>query len=300
VAALGYRETINFSFVAEAWERDLAGNADPVRVLNPISSSLTVMRSTLLGSLLGVLALNLSRKATRVRIFEAGRVFLRDRSAPDGPGSVAGVRQPMRLAGLAYGPAEPPQWGRKERAVDFYDVKGDIEALCAPSELVFTPTQHPALHPGRSALIAIDGQAVGFVGELHPRWRQTHELPSAPILFELDVERLESRALPAYVPLPRQQSVWRDIAVIARESVTHAALKDAIAQVPGGLVRSVNLFDVYKPPKPVADIGPDERSLALRLEIRDDDSTLTDERIDNVVAQVLAALREHVGARLRR
>ena len=299
VAALGYRETINFSFVAEAWERDLAGNADPVRVLNPISSSLTVMRSTLLGSLLGVLQLNLSRKATRVRIFEAGRVFLRDPTAPDGPGSVAGVRQPMRLAGLAYGPAEPPQWGRKERAVDFFDVKGDIEALCAPSEVVFVPAQHPALHPGRSALIRIDGQAVGFVGELHPQWRQSHELPSAPILFELDVERLEGRALPSYVPLPRQQSVWRDIAVIAREAVTHAALKDAIAQVPGGLVRSVNLFDVYKPPKPMADIGPDERSLALRLEIRDDDATLTDERIDNVVAQVLAALREQVGARLR-
>ena len=121
----------------------------------------------------------------------------------------------------------------------------------------------------------------------------------APILFELDVESLERRALPRYAPLPRQQSAWRDIAVIADDAVSHAALMEAVASVPGGLVRSANLFDVYKPTKPATEIGAGERSLAIRLEFRDDDATLTDERIDNVVSQVLAALRERVGARLR-
>jgi phenylalanyl-tRNA synthetase beta chain len=299
VAALGYRETVNFSFVEDAWERDLAGNAEPIRVLNPISSSMTVMRSSLLGSLLGVLRLNLSRRATRARVFEVGRVFLRDATALDGPDGVAGVRQPLRLAGLAYGPSDPPQWGEKERPVDFFDIKGDVEALCAPAIATFVPASHPALHPGRSARVDLDGRTIGHVGELHPKWRQQFELPGAPVLFELDLVALQQRTLPSAVPLPRQQSVWRDIAVIANDSVTHATLKDAIASVAGGLVRGAQLFDLYKPAKPNADFAADERSLAIRLEIRDDETTLTDERIDNVVAEVLAALRERVGARLR-
>ena len=299
IAAIAYRETVNFSFVEEAWERDLAGNANPIRVLNPISSSMTVMRSSLLGSLLGVLRLNLSRRATRARVFEVGRVFIRDASATDGPDGVAGVRQPMRIAGLAYGPADPLQWGEKERPVDFFDVKGDVEALCAPAVATFAPASHPALHPGRSARVEIDGKAIGHIGELHPKWRQQFELPGAPVLFELDLPALQTRWLPSYVPLPRQQPVWRDLAVIAKDSVTHAELKFAIASVPGGLVRSANLFDLYKPAKSSADFAADERSLAIRLEIRDDETTLTDERIDNVVTEVLLALRERVGARLR-
>ena len=299
IAALGYRETISFSFVEERWERELAGNADPIRVLNPIASALSVMRSSLLGSLIAVLRLNLARKATRVRIFEAGRVFCRDAAAADGQASVAGLSQPMRLGGLAWGPAEPLQWSRPERAVDFYDVKGDLETLCASSPLVFVAAPHPALHPGRSARIELDGRAVGFVGELHPRWRLAYELPTAPILFEVDVAALGPVGLPAHHAIARHPAAWRDIAVIAGEAVTHDAVMQAIAGVPGGLVRSARLFDVYKPASPTGDIGPGERSLAIRLEILDDAATLTDERIDAVVADVLAALHDRLGLRLR-
>jgi phenylalanyl-tRNA synthetase beta chain len=299
IAALGYRETINFSFVEERWERELAGNPDPIRVLNPIASALSVMRSSLVGSLIGVLRLNLARKATRLRIFEAGRVFRRDAAAIDGQASVAGLSQPMRLGGLAWGPAEPLQWDRAERAVDFYDVKGDLETLCAPTRLAFVAAPHPALHPGRSARIELDGRAVGFVGELHPRWRLAYELPSAPILFEIDAAGLAAIGLPAHRPIARHPAAWRDIAVIAGEAVTHDAVMQAIAAVPGGLVRSARLFDVYKPARPTGDIGPGERSLAIRLEILDEAATLTDERIDGVVADVLAALRERLGLRLR-
>ncbi|MEP7056828.1 MAG: phenylalanine--tRNA ligase subunit beta, partial [Caldimonas sp.] len=242
---------------------------------------------------------NLARKATRVRVFEAGRVFRRDPAVIDGPDSVAGVDQPVRIAGLAYGMAEPLQWSAKERAVDFYDVKGDVEALCGPSAVAFVAAPHPALHPGRSARVEVGGHAVGFVGELHPEWRLAYELPSAPIVFELDVAGLQARELPVYAPLPRQQSAWRDIAVIACDAVTHEALMESIGAIPGGLVRSARLFDIYKPDKPVAEIGAGERSLAIRLEIRADDATLTDERIDVVVADVLAALRQRLGLRLR-
>jgi phenylalanyl-tRNA synthetase beta chain len=134
---------------------------------------------------------------------------------------------------------------------------------------------------------------------MHPQWRQAYELPSAPMLFEFDLDALLKRPLPSYEPVQRQQSAWRDIAVVAGESVTHDALMQAIAATGDSLVRSARLFDVYKPATPTADIGAGERSLAVRLEILDDASTLTDERIDAVVAEVLAALNQRLGVRLR-
>jgi phenylalanyl-tRNA synthetase beta chain len=299
LAALDYQETINFSFVEERWERDLAGNAQPIRVLNPIASPLSVMRSSLLGSLLAVLRSNLSRKASRVRVFEIGRVFSRDAAAADGERGVAGVTQPVRVAGLAHGSADEVQWSTKERAVDFFDVKGDIEALLSPSVARFVPDAHPAFHPGRSARIELDGQAIGFVGELHPQWRQAYELPVAPVLFELDADAVSKRQVPSFEPIPRQQSAWRDIAVIAGENVSHDALVDTAASADAKLVRSVKLFDVYKPTTASADMATAERSVALRLEIVDDTTTLTDERIEAVKAEVLNVLVSRLGVRLR-
>ncbi len=299
LAGCDYQETINFSFVEERWEHELAGNAEPIRVLNPIASPLAVMRSSLLGSLVNVLRVNLARKATRVRVFESGRVFMRAADATDGPLSVAGVHQPMRLAGLAYGSAEAVQWGTGERPVDFFDIKGDVEALLAPRRASFVPAEHPAMHPGRCARVELDGQAIGFVGELHPKWRQVYELPAAPLLFELDSAALQARDVPTFAPLPRQQSAWRDLSVIAGDSVTHDALMQAIAAAHTGLVRSARLFDIYKPAAATADIGAGERSLAVRLELLDDEATLTDPRIDGVVADVLQALKQRLGVRLR-
>ena len=183
LAAMDYQETIGFSFVEERWEHELAGNPDPIKVLNPIAAPLAVMRSSLIGSLVQVLRTNLARKAGRVRVFELGRVFSRDPGVPDGDLTVAGVHQPMRVAGLASGAAERLQWGRKEQAVDFYDLKGDIEALLDPRRPVFVADTHPALHPGRCARVEVDGRAIGHVGELHPKWRLAYELPQAPVLF---------------------------------------------------------------------------------------------------------------------
>ncbi len=299
LAALDYFESINFSFVEERWERELAGNADPIRVLNPIASPMSVMRSGLLGGLLQALRYNLARKATRVRLFEVGRVFMRDPQVPDGPLSVAGIHQPMRVAGLAYGSADAIQWGIKERSVDFFDVKGDVEALFAPAPVVFASATHPALHPGRCARIEVGGQPVGFIGELHPKWRQGYELPGAPVLFEIDLPAVLQRALPVLSAVSRQQSVWRDIAVIAKEAVTYASLLEAIQATPTTLVRSARLFDIYKPQVPTGDIAAGERSMAVRLELLDDTVTLTDERIDAVVAQVLDSLASRLGTRLR-
>ncbi len=299
LAGLDYQETISFSFVEERWETELAGNAAPIRVLNPIAAPLAVMRSSLVGSLVAVLRHNLTRKASRVRVFELGRVFQRDEAATDGPLSVAGLRQPMRVAGLAYGSADSPQWGERERGVDFFDVKGDVEALLAPRTVTFAPAAHPALHPGRSASVAVDGRMIGHIGELHPKWRQAYELPQAPVLFELELEAALDMPVPQFAPVSRQQSAFRDLALVLRDEVSHDALIDCLRADDTGLVRAARLFDLYKPATPSAGLQAGERSLAVRLELRDDEHTLTDERIDTAVNAAKARAERAFGARLR-
>lgn len=316
VAALGYQETINFSFVPEAWERELAGRTDPVRLLNPIASHLNVMRSSLLGSLVQVLKFNIDRRASRVRVFEIGRVFWRDASVGDSHTTVASFAQPQRLAALAWGTAAPLQWGQEARRVDFYDVKGDLEALLAPRVASFEPPAtssdaHPALHPGRSARVMLDGQCIGHIGELHPRWVQQWELGTAPVVFELDLPPLLARPIPAFAPLSRQQSVERDLALVVAEGVPFEAVRAAawtVAQssqdAAAVRLRNITLFDVFRPDASKAQqasggIAADEKSLAIRLALGSDAASPTDEQIDEAVAAIVQAIAQATGARLR-
>ena len=299
LAALDYQETINFSFVEERWEAELAGNADPIRVLNPIAAPLAVMRSSLVGSLVQVLRHNLARKTDRVRVFEIGRVSRRDPGQAAGSRSVAGVAQPLRIATLAYGAAEHTQWGSKERHVDFFDMKGDLEALLAPRAVRFAAAPHPAMHPGRSARVLLEGRDIGFAGELHPRWRQAYELPHAPVLFELDLDAVLDRVVPRFEPIPRHQPAWRDVALVVPEGASHDALVEALQADPAGYVRAATLFDVYKPAAASGDIRLGERSLAVRLELLDPETTWTDERIEAVKHAAIARAAQAVGARLR-
>lgn len=302
VADLGYQETINFSFVEAHWEAELAGNNDPIKLLNPIASQMSVMRSSLLGSLLQVLKFNIDRKATRVRVFEAGRVFMRDDKAQASLSTVKAIRQPMRLAGLAWGDSEDSRWDGKAHRADFFEVKGDVEALLAPRVATFEPVSHPALHPGRAARVLLDGREIGVVGELHPRWRQSWELPSAPVLFELDMDAVDERVVPAAQPVPKHQAVERDIAVVLAESVTHGALMKAIDAAPTqGLLQRAVLFDIYRPQPGAAGgaLAQGEKSMAVRLTFQSAGATLTDEQVDPAVRAVIDSLAQQLGARLR-
>lgn len=303
LAALGYQETINFSFVEESWEHGLAGNPSPIKLLNPIASQMSVMRSSLLGSLLQVLKFNQARKQHRVRVFELGRVFLRDASVHNTDTTVEGFYQPMRIAGLASGGADVLQWGRKERGVDFFDVKGDVEALLAPVQAEFVPGSHPAMHPGRCAQVLLNGKAVGFVGELHPKWRSTFDLVQAPVLFELDLDPVLHRTVPVFKAVAKFQPVQRDIAVVVADNVTHAGLMAAIWAAPtSGLLRDAQLFDVYRP-KFTNDVastgGAIDRSLAVRLTLNGAVATLTEEQIESVVKAVVDHLAASLDARQR-
>lgn len=307
LAALGYQETINFSFVEEKWEAELAGNTNPIKLLNPIASQLSVMRSSLIGSLVQVLKFNVDHKAPRVRVFELGRVFFKDDTVVDSDTTVKGFYQPMRVAGLAYGAASQQQWGVTDTKVDFYDIKGDVEALLAPLKPVFEAAEHPAMHPGRCARVVVNGKAVGFVGELHPKWRQGWDLAQAPVLFELELDAVLAREVPVFKPVAKHQAVERDIAVVVKESVSHADVMAAIASgVPGGILRNAVLFDVFRPKKLKAgeeaapgSLAPDEKSLAVRLTLGSEEASLTDVEIDAAMQGAIAALQTQVEARLR-
>jgi len=295
MADLGYHETINFSFVDASWEADLAGTPDPVRVLNPIASQMSVMRTTLLGGLLAAIRYNANRKLPRVRVFEVGRVFLRDVTVADGPLAVAGLRQPMRVAGAAWGPAMDEQWGVRARSVDFHDVKGDVESLLMPLSARFEAAVHPALHPGRSAKVLIGGEQAGWIGELHPRWQQSFGIPSPVVVFELDAAPVQMRGMPVLGAISKLPGLRRDLAVLVDDSIPAGALLDRLREGLPEIVEDVELFDVYRG----KGVENGKRSLAFRVLMQDTRRTLTDADADEVLTTALSLLEQSFGAKLR-
>ena len=314
LGAAGYQELVNYSFVEAQWERDFNGVDEPIRVLNPIAGQFSVMRTSLIGGLVAALKYNLNRKAGRVRVYELGKVFVRDAAAAEGPLAVRGVRQPARLAALAYGPVDDEQWGLTSRDVDFFDVKGDLEGMLPRDALRFEPAPHPALHPGRSARVVLAAEPIGWLGELHPRWQQKYELPRAPVLFELDVAPLLPVALPAASPVPKFPEVQRDVALWFDESVPLQAIYDAVGELAQadprlGCLRQFRLFDLYRPSvrasSKVEEVGANalltkEKSLAFRLLLQDTERTLAEAQAEAAVAAIVEGLGTRLNARLRR
>ena len=304
IAARGYQEVLNFGFIDADTEEKLAGNTNPIKVLNPIASQLSVMRSNLIGGLVQNLRQNLNRKASRVRLFEVGRVFNRNPEAQVGELSIAGYEQPIRVAGLAYGPALPEQWGTPSRSVDFFDVKGDLEALLAPLELKAKTFAHPALHPGRSAELTIKKRGkeitLGFVGELHPRLQQSYDLPGAPVVFEIDWAAIQDIGLPTISPISKFPAVTRDLAVVVDQSVSVAQLLDAMKAAKQLLVKQIDLFDEFKPTAGrMGGMAENEKSLAFRLTLSDESGTLQDAQIEPVISALLDAMSVKCKARIR-
>ena len=300
VANLDYQEVVNYSFVEAAWERDFSNNTDPIVVQNPIASQMSVMRSSLIASLVANARYNLNRKISRIRIFELAAVYLRNDTTEDGGLSVAGFHEPKRLSGLAYGAQADEQWGQATRQVDFFDVKADLEALFAPKKLRFSKVEHVALHPGRSAQIECDGVVVGVLGELHPALQQRYDLPLAPVVFEVSVAALQAVNVPAYQEISKFQAVTRDLAVVVNHAVAVQDVLDIFSQEQLAnplcrAVQSVVLFDEYRG----KGLEAHEKSLAFRCTLQDTQSTLQEEHIEAAVATLLSAAVNQCGARLR-
>jgi phenylalanyl-tRNA synthetase beta chain len=280
-----WQEIVTFSFVSSEIEHAIDSTRKPVKVLNPIAAQLDVMRTTLLPGSIETLRTNLNRKAARVRVFEIGRVFLHADT----------THQPIRIGGLAFGDAWPEQWGAKARAVDFFDVKGDLEALASPRAITTVAARYAWLHPGRSADVLLDGQAVGWLGELHPRLVRAFELPRAPIAFEIDAAALQKVPLPQGKTVSRQPIVRRDLAVIVDDGVPTREVIDALQAVRPPFVDTIRPFDVYRGPP----LSGGKKSLAILVLMQDTERTLTDAEIEGTMEALYRALKDRFGAERR-
>ncbi|WP_338763538.1 phenylalanine--tRNA ligase subunit beta [Massilia sp. METH4] len=301
LADLGYQEVVNMSFVEAQWEQDFNGNDNPIKLQNPIASQLSVMRSSLIGSLVANVRYNVNRKAPRVRVFEVGAVYKRDAAVQDGPLTVAGYDQPQRIGAIAYGPQADEQWGLPTRDADFFDVKADLEALFAPAHLRFAKLEHPALHPGRAASVSLDGKVIGFIGELHPRWLQKYDLPKAPVVFEVDAVALQQRAVPAYTEISKFPGTSRDLALVVPQAVAAQQLLDVFAAAVAAsdharIVQAIVLFDEYRG----VGLASDEKSLAFRFSLQDTQTTLQDEIVDALMGSLADAATQKLGAKVRK
>ncbi|MEZ0238253.1 MAG: phenylalanine--tRNA ligase subunit beta [Methylophilaceae bacterium] len=285
LVANDYQEVVTYSFVDESWERNLAGNTQAIPLRNPIASNMSVMRSTLWGGLLEALIYNINRKQERVRLFEVGACFAQD-------GEKYAHR--TKVAGLCYGNVIPDQWGEAGRKVDFYDIKADVEAL-ARGQARYIADVHPALHPGQSARIEVDGVPVGWLGGLHPKWQQQYQLSSSVVMFELDLEPLLQVGLPCFSEVAKFPPVRRDLAVVVDESVPAQALIDAMHEANVGVINEIALFDQYRG----KGVEQGKKSLAFLVVMQDTQKTLTDEDTDAAVARLLTAMAQKHGAVLR-
>ena len=284
MVARDYQETISYAFVDAETELNLCANTTPVTLKNPLSNHLAVMRSSLLGGLVGALRVNLVRKQSRVRLFEVGACFFGGNYA-----------QREQFAGLCCGTQLSEQWGEVTRNVDFYDVKADVEALFPSTALLsFVASPHPASHPGRSAQVWAYGRAVGWIGELHPKWLQQYDISQAVVWFEVEMDALVSVDLPCANEIYKSLPVRRDLAVVVDEGTTAQSLLDAMRDSGAPHVTELALFDLYRG----KGVENGKKSLAFRVLLQDTEKTLIDSEIELSIAHLTAVLQKH-GAQLR-
>ena len=286
----GYQEAITYSFVEHGLQKLIDPDIAPLALKNPISAELAVMRTSLWPGLLDAAIKNNNRQQNRVRLFEAGLKFIPQ---------CDGLDQRKSLAWLAMGPLNGEQWAEKQRAIDFYDVKADIEALMLLTgridRISFVVAPHPALHPGQSAEIMLGSERAGWVGMLHPHLEKQMGFDQRIFLVELDQSVLLGRDVPRFSSLSRFPAVRRDIALIVDDSLPVAQLT-AVAKGKGGaLLREVMVFDVYRGPG----VDDGKKSVALGLVWQDESETLVDARVDEAVNHVLESLGHRFEARLR-
>ncbi|MCC4594689.1 phenylalanine--tRNA ligase subunit beta [Xanthomonas campestris pv. phormiicola] len=284
-------ETINYAFVEAALLDQWGLDAGRVALANPLSAELAVMRPSLLPGLVAALGRNVARQAGRVRLFELGKVFEAAATAGSAPAET------QRVAAAVCGDADALQWGLPARKVDFYDLKGDLDALAsaAGARLDYRPSALPFAHPTRAADVYRDGARIGWIGQLHPRLLQAMQIDVEVLGFELDLAPLAARALPHAAELSRFPSVRRDLAFLVPEAVAWSALAGSVRAAVGPLLREVVLFDRYVGPGVEAGF----KSLAMGLILQDNSRTLTDRDVDAVVADAVAALAREHDARIR-
>ncbi|MDM7323170.1 MAG: phenylalanine--tRNA ligase subunit beta [Gammaproteobacteria bacterium] len=290
LVTLGYREVITYSFVDTLLLEKLTPHHPPMVLANPISSEMAAMRTTLWAGLIHTLRYNLNRQQERVRIFESGLRFIK---------SEEGLKQEPMFAGLVFGDALPEQWGNQARQADFFDLKGDLEAIFELGGLQrrvqWTRAHHPALHPGLSAHLLLDGEELGWAGVLHPSLEKALDLPGQVLLFELHQPLLLQRHVPRYQAVSRFPVIRRDLALLVPDAVSSSEVLACLREQAPAFLRKVEVFDVYR-----GHGVPDTfTSIAIRLILQDNERTLSDIDVDGLIATMLARLQARFGITLR-
>lgn len=285
----GYHEVITYSFVNDDLQSMLNPNVVALQLSNPITHDMNVMRNSLWPGLVSVLKYNQSRQAQRIRLFEIGRCFLTEEGEE---------RQITKLGGLLAGNAHSLQWGKRERLVDFYDLKGDVGALFSltRADFHFVRGKHLALHPGQCAAVYREDRCFGYLGALHPTLVRELDLTTTPYLFEIELEAIETAVLPQYEALSKFPAIRRDIAVVVNRDMEATSIEKEIAKTAGQLLIMTEIFDIYEDPKHIK-FG--KKSVALGLTFQDPGRTLTDEEINQVIERVVVGLQYKLNAKLR-
>ncbi|MEY3954894.1 MAG: phenylalanine tRNA synthetase, beta subunit, partial [Pseudomonadota bacterium] len=283
----GFYEVVTYSFIEDEIEKALHGNLNPIQLQNPIASQMSTMRSSLWGSHLEVLTYNLNRQVSRLNIFEIAQTF---------QGAKKDFIETEVISGLSYGSFLPEQWADKIREIDFYDMKAHVEALTSKSLTFKRSDKTPlALHPGQSAEVFLEGQSIGWVGKLHPKWQQHFSLPKAPFIFELKIEKLLEDKAFKYEDISKFLPVRRDIAIVVDESVEVDSILDAVFKAKIPFLNRMALFDLYQG----KGIAENKKSVAFLILMQDTSKTLVDSEADSSVSKIVELLEKQFGATLR-
>ena len=285
----GYLEAITYTFVEPGLLKQVEPRVEPLPLLNPISADLGVMRTTLLAGLFSTARHNLNRQADRLRLFETGLRFM--------PQAQGELEQTPMIAGLVYGSAQPQNWEGK-RAADFFDLKGDVEALLSLSDasaFSFTAGEHPALHPGQTAALSRGGEVVGYLGRIHPRLAADLDLPANLYAFELALAPLQQGILPHFAGVSDQPRMRRDLAFVVDAGVPAGDLVAAVRDTCDERLTDVRIFDIYQGDS----IGENRKSLALGLTFQDRSRTLKDQEVNDLVEAVVSQVKQQFNATLR-
>ncbi len=291
LVARGYQEVITYSFVDSRAQKLFSPESIPITLRNPIAENMDVMRTSLWPGLLETLVRNLRRQEHRIRIFELGRVFSSQRGK-----SI----ERSCIGGAILGPADANQWDGTRAGVDFFDLKGDVEALlsCGGIDNAFrwrSAGNIAALHPGESAEIGLHNEPIGLAGKLHPDLAGYYGLDQPVYLFELDLERILTRKIPQYESVSRFPALSRDLSVVVSGEITASQVAREIQTAGGGYLSRITLFDVYRG----KGIESTEKSLSFALTLQSTSRNLTDGEIDRQIDKIVDAIRENLGGTLR-
>ncbi|WP_163921695.1 phenylalanine--tRNA ligase subunit beta [Photobacterium sp. Alg240-V54] len=288
----GFQEAITYSFVEPEQQKLIVPEIEPLILPFPISADMSAMRLSLWTGLLNTVVFNQKRQQPRVRLFEAGLRFVPEQSAENG------MRQEMMLAGVIAGNRSDEHWDIETNTVDFFDLKGDLEAvleLTAKDAYSFKAAKHPALHPGQSAAIVVDGKEIGFIGTVHPELERKFGLNGRTIVFEIEWAAINTRMLPEAVAISKFPANRRDIAVVVNDDIAAGDVVAACRENGGELLKAVNLFDVYTG----KGVDDGQKSLAIALTLQSTERTLEEADIAAAVESIVNALAEKFDASLR-